>query len=167
MQTTRTHMALVIDEYGGTDGLISIEDLVEIVVGEIEDEHDEIDAPRIIRHDNGTIIVDARVSLEDLTTTLGLVFSEEDRAEDVETLGGLLATLVGRVPVRGEIIERNGIDFEILDADPRRIKRLRLHVRTAAQQAGLLQDVKHPASPAEPETGADKASPLSDKSHRG
>ena len=167
MQTTRTHMALVIDEYGGTDGLISIEDLVEIVVGEIEDEHDEIDAPRIVRHDNGTIIVDARVSLEDLTTTLGLVFSEEDRAEDVETLGGLLATLVGRVPVRGEIIERNGIDFEILDADPRRIKRLRLHARTAAQQAGLPDDLKNPALSSGSDKAAEASSTPHDKSQRG
>ena len=167
MQTTRTHMALVIDEYGGTDGLISIEDLVEIVVGEIEDEHDEIDAPRIVRHDNGTIIVDARVSLEDLTTTLGLVFSEEDRAEDVETLGGLLATLVGRVPVRGEIIERNGIDFEILDADPRRIKRLRLHARTAAQQAGLPDDLKNPALSSGSDKAAEASSTPHDNSQRG
>ena len=127
-------MALVIDEYGGTHGLVSIEDLVEIVVGEIEDEHDEVDAPRIIRLDNGTFIVDARVSLEDLATSLELVFSAEDLAEDVDTVGGLLTTLVGRVPVRGEIIERNGIDFEILDADPRRIKRLRLHLRTQNPQ---------------------------------
>jgi CBS domain containing-hemolysin-like protein len=146
MQTTRTHMALVIDEYGGTHGLVSIEDLVEIVVGEIEDEHDEVDAPRIVRNDNGTILVDARVSLEDLTTHLGLVFSEEDLAEDVETLGGLLATLVGRVPVRGEIIARNGIDFEILDADPRRIKRLRLHVRASGQQASSSAYLKQLAS---------------------
>ena len=137
MQTTRTHMALVIDEYGGTHGLVSIEDLVEIVVGEIEDEHDEVDAPRIIRLDNGTVVVDARVTLEELTGTLGLVFSPEDLAEDVDTVGGLVATLVGRVPVRGEIIERNGIDFEILDADPRRIKRLRLHVRASDGQVGL------------------------------
>ena len=138
MQTTRTHMALVIDEYGGTHGLVSIEDLVEIVVGEIEDEHDEDDAPRIIRLDNGTFIVDARVSLEDLATNLELVFSAEDLAEDVDTVGGLLTTLVGRVPVRGEIIERNGIDFEILDADPRRIKRLRLHLRTQNTQEGTV-----------------------------
>ena len=138
MQTTRTHMALVIDEYGGTHGLVSIEDLVEIVVGEIEDEHDEVDAPRIIKLDNGTVVVDARVTLEDLTNTLGLIFSAEDLAEDVDTVGGLLATLVGRVPVRGEIIAHNGLDFEVLDADPRRIKRLRLHVRTEREAGDTM-----------------------------
>jgi CBS domain containing-hemolysin-like protein len=80
------------------------------------------------------VVVDARVTLEELTTTLGLVFSAEDLAEDVDTVGGLLATLVGRVPVRGEIIAHNGLDFEILDADPRRIKRLRLHIRTTERE---------------------------------
>ncbi len=167
MQTTRTHMALVIDEYGGTHGLVSIEDLVEIVVGEIEDEHDEVDAPRIVPHDNGTVTVDARVSLADLTTHLGLEFSAQDLAEDVETLGGLLATVVGRVPVRGEIIEHNGLDFEILDADPRRIKRLKLYRRGASLDRVAQAEPQHAlttASQQDSDKGSDKGRPGSEKS---
>ena len=128
MQTTRTHMALVIDEYGGTDGLVSIEDLVEIVVGDIEDEHDDAATQMITAEGEGVYIADGRTSLEDVEELLGIDFDSVDIAEDVDTVGGLIATLAGRVPVRGEIIEGPlGLEFEVLDADPRRIKKARIH----------------------------------------
>jgi hypothetical protein len=130
MQTTRTHMALIIDEYGGTHGLVSIEDLVEIVVGDIEDEHDLADAPMITRNEDGTFSADARATLEEVSAAIGIALTDSDIAEDIDTLGGLIVTLIGRVPVRGEIIvSSGGLEYEVLDADPRRIKRLRLHLR--------------------------------------
>jgi CBS domain containing-hemolysin-like protein len=133
MQTLRTHMALVIDEYGGTDGLVSIEDLVEIVVGDIEDEHDEDEAPGLSRTADGSWIADARTSLEDASRELGIDLVAGDLAEDVDTLGGLIATLAGRVPARGEVIAHPlGLEFTVLDADPRRIKRLRITATAAA-----------------------------------
>ena len=126
MQAKQIHLALVIDEYGGTDGLISIEDIVEQIVGEIADEHDE-DAD-IVRQPDGSYIADARASLEDVTGTLGHDFVvEEDVAEEVDTLGGYLTTRAGRLPLRGELIPGPGLfEFEVLDADPRRIKRVRI-----------------------------------------
>ncbi|KFC65458.1 Magnesium and cobalt efflux protein CorC [Bosea sp. LC85] len=128
MQATRTHIALVIDEYGGTDGLVSIEDLVEIVVGDIEDEHDLDTAPTIAVAGENRFTADARATLEDLKDATGIDLSETDVAEDVDTLGGLIVTLAGHVPARGELIQGpEGLAFEILDADPRRIKRLRIH----------------------------------------
>jgi CBS domain containing-hemolysin-like protein len=130
MQSTRMHMALVIDEYGGTDGLVSIEDLVETVVGDIEDEHDFDEGPTIVVGADGRIIADGRASLEEASAALGLDLAEGELAEDVDTLGGLIATLAGRVPSRGEVIAGPAdLDFEVLDADPRRIKRLRIHRR--------------------------------------
>jgi CBS domain containing-hemolysin-like protein len=128
MQATRTHMALVIDEYGGTDGLISIEDLVEAVVGDIEDEHDVHAALMIVRQEDGTYLADARASLEETTEALGVPVASEDMADDVDTVGGLIVTLAGRVPLRGELVTGpNGLEFEVLDADPRRVKRVRIH----------------------------------------
>jgi CBS domain containing-hemolysin-like protein len=128
MQATRTHMALVIDEYGGTDGLVSIEDLVEMVVGDIEDEHDDATARMIVRADEDTFVADARAGLEEVSEALGIALSDEDIADDVDTLGGLIVTLAGRVPSRGELIDGPaGLEFEVLDADPRRVKRLRIH----------------------------------------
>ncbi len=130
MQATRTHMALVIDEYGGTDGLVSIEDLVEMVVGDIEDEHDDAAARTIIRAADDTFIADARASLDEVTEALGVDLNEEASAEDIDTLGGFIVTLAGRVPSRGELIDGPGeLEFEVLDADPRRVKRLRIHRR--------------------------------------
>ncbi|WP_248304576.1 hemolysin family protein [Breoghania sp. L-A4] len=129
MQASRVQMALVIDEYGGTDGLVSLEDLVETVVGDIEDEHDEDEEPMITIQSDGRWVADARVTVEDAEEELGADFDIGDMAEEVDTLGGLLFTLVGRVPVRGELISARslpGFEFEILDADPRRIKRLRI-----------------------------------------
>lgn len=129
MQTVRTHMALVIDEYGGTDGLVSMEDIVEIVIGDIEDEHDEAEGPSFNKAGDGTIVADGRASLEDVSGALGLDLTHDDLAEDVDTLGGLIATLAGRVPVRGEMIAHpRGLEFEVMDADPRRIKKVRIHL---------------------------------------
>lgn len=133
MQATRTHMALVIDEYGGTDGLVSIEDIVEIVVGNIEDEHDEDEGEMIIAAGDGTFIVDARANLDDVTRLVNLDLSEIEDAEDVDTIGGLIGMLAGRVPLRGEIIPGPGnVEFQILDADPRRLKRARIQPKTIA-----------------------------------
>ncbi|RDJ26618.1 HlyC/CorC family transporter [Bosea caraganae] len=142
MQATRTHIALVIDEYGGTDGLVSIEDLVEIVVGDIEDEHDLDEAPTIAPAGENIFTADARATLEDLKDATGIDLSQAEVAEDVDTLGGLIVTLAGHVPARGELIQGpEGLEFEILDADPRRIKRLRIH-------CGLTATLETPA-PAE------------------
>ncbi len=128
MQASRTHMALVIDEYGGTDGLVSIEDLVEIVVGDIEDEHDEANGPAIVTLADGRLVADARVTLEEASRALGLDLTPVGEEEDVDTLGGLIVSLAGRVPARGELISGpGGLEFEVLDADPRRLKRVRFH----------------------------------------
>lgn len=127
MQSTRTHMALVIDEYGGTDGLVSIEDLVEIVVGEIEDEHDLEESATIVKGSDGSMIVDGRASLPEVSEALGVNFSRDDEVEEIETIGGFVGFLAGRVPIRGEIITGvENLEFEVLDADPRRVKRLRI-----------------------------------------
>jgi CBS domain containing-hemolysin-like protein len=125
MQATRTHIALVIDEYGGTDGLVTIEDLIEIVVGDIEDEHDLEEAPTITPDGDGSFTADARATLEELKLATGIDLSETQIAEDVDTLGGLIVTLAGHVPAQGEIIEGpEGLSFEIVEADQRRVKRL-------------------------------------------
>lgn len=164
MQATRTHMALVIDEYGGTDGLVSIEDLVEMVVGDIEDEHDAA-ATRMIVQDRDSFIADARASLEEASEAIGINLAVGDMAEEVDTLGGLIVTLAGRVPSRGELIAGpDHLEFEILDADPRRVKRLKIHHRedgggttkaTTAQQdpgfaAAPLAPQPSPASSLDP-----------------
>jgi CBS domain containing-hemolysin-like protein len=128
MQATRTHMALVIDEYGGTDGLASIEDIVEMIVGDIEDEHDFDESPKIDAMPDGSFVVDARASLEDVSIAIDSDLATISDAEDVDTLGGLITTLAGHVPVRGEIIVEGGLEFEVLDADPRRVKRIKIHI---------------------------------------
>ena len=125
MQASHTHLALVIDEYGGTDGLVSIEDIIEEIVGDIADEHDE-EAPALKRDEDG-FVADARVELEDFKTETGVDLATSEADENVDSLGGLVASLVGRVPQRGEIIAHpSGYEFEVLEADPRRIKRLRI-----------------------------------------
>ncbi|MBS8262195.1 HlyC/CorC family transporter [Roseibium polysiphoniae] len=132
MQADRIQMALVIDEYGGTDGLVSLEDLVEEVVGDIEDEHDEDEEAMLQAASEGMWIADPRMPLEDLGAELGTDFETSEASEDVDTLGGLLYVSIGRVPVRGELLlvpDVPGYEFEILDADPRRIKRLRIRRR--------------------------------------
>lgn len=128
MRQSRLHMALVVDEYGGIDGLVTIEDLVEEIVGEIEDEHDVLQGYELRHSSDGTIVADARATIEAFEALVGSVLSDEERDEDVDTLGGLIFTIAGRVPGRGELIEHkpSGIVFEVLEADPRRIKRLRL-----------------------------------------
>jgi len=127
MQTNHMHLALVIDEYGGTDGLVSIEDLIEEIVGDIDDEHDVDDAPRLRALPGGGYEADARLDLEDFKAQTGIDLAPEDGDEEIETLGGLVVSLVGRLPLRGEIIPHpSGFEFEILEADPRRVKRLRL-----------------------------------------
>ncbi len=153
MQATRTHMALVIDEYGGTDGLVSIEDLVEMVVGDIEDEHDEDSTLTIVPAADGTYIADARASLDEVKEVLGLDLTEEEGAEDIDTIGGFIVTLAGRVPSRSEVIEGpSGLEFEVLDADPRRVKRLRVHRRTPASTEVEISEGK-PVAP-RPESAA-------------
>lgn len=139
MQAQRIQMALVIDEYGGTDGLVSLEDIVEMVVGDIEDEHDEVEV-QIERADDNTLVVDARVELDEAGKELGDAFIEAARRQegDVDTIGGLIVSLLGRVPVRGEVVPAfAGYEMEVLDADPRRIRRVRLmrvrqHLRRGA-----------------------------------
>ena len=128
MQATRIHLALVIDEYGGTDGLVSIEDIVEQIVGDIEDEHDEDATVGVVRQHDGSYLANARASLDDVTATIGAEFDMGEAAQDVDTLGGYLVTRVGRVPVRGELVPGpSGFEIEVLDADPRRIKRVRIY----------------------------------------
>ena len=135
MQSTRIHLALVIDEYGGTDGLVSIEDLVEEIVGDIEDEYDVEEAPEIMRQSDGSFIANARISLDDFKERTGIDFAFEDIGEDVDTLGGVVVAAVGRVPGRGEVVSHADFEFEILEADPRRVKRLRIRARQPAQAA--------------------------------
>ena len=127
MRASRVHMAIVVDEYGGTDGLVTIEDLLEAVVGEIEDEHDELAAALIRKVGADTYIADARAELKDVRTLLGPDFDPGDYAEDVDTIGGLVFDLAGHVPKRGERVSNlAGFEFEVLAADSRRIKRLRI-----------------------------------------
>jgi len=130
MQASRIHLALVVDEYGGTDGLVSMEDLVEEIVGEIDDEHDSDEPPSIVRQPDNSYIADARASLDDVKAMVGDQFVTGEAGEDVDTLGGFLVAQVGRLPVRGEIISGPGdFEIEVLDADPRRVKRLRIGTR--------------------------------------
>ena len=126
MRVQRLHMALVVDEFGGIDGLVTIEDLVEEIIGEIEDEHDRDAGPGLERKGPDQIDVDARLRIEDFEQEAGQFLTDEDRDEDIDTMGGLVFYLAGRVPGRGEVIRHeSGIEFEILEADPRRIRRLR------------------------------------------
>jgi len=127
MRASRIHLALVVDEFGGVDGLITIEDVIEEIVGEIEDEHDEIARPRVVARPDGTLIADARAPLSELAARVKAPLLPPDRAEDIDTLGGLVFALAGRVPGRGEVIPHPaGFSFEVLEADPRRVKRLRI-----------------------------------------
>ena len=135
MRQARMHLALVVDEYGGIDGLLPIEDLVEEIVGDIADEHDEVEGPMIVERPDGALDLDARLPIEDFEARLGPTLSEEEREADIDTIGGLVFTLAGRVPARGEVISHSsGLEFRILDADARRIRRLRAR-RPAAVSA--------------------------------
>jgi CBS domain containing-hemolysin-like protein len=127
MRQARVHMALVVDEYGGIDGLITIEDLVETIVGDISDEHDEIEAQQITERPDGALDLDARTPIAAFEEKLGNVLTDEERAADIDTVGGLVFTLAGRVPAKGELVSHpSGLEFRILEADPRRIRRLRV-----------------------------------------
>jgi magnesium and cobalt transporter len=127
MRQARVHMALVVDEYGGIDGLITIEDLVETIVGDISDEHDEVEAQQITERPDGALDLDARTPIAAFEEKLGNVLTDEERAADIDTVGGLVFTLAGRVPAKGELVSHpSGLEFRILDADPRRIRRLRV-----------------------------------------
>lgn len=135
MQSDRIHMALVIDEYGGVDGLLTIEDLIEQVIGEIEDEHDVEEAQPWIREEDGAFLALARAPLEDFESEVGLDLVDEEEEEEVDTLGGLVFLLSGRVPARGEVVTHpSGVEFEVIDADPRRIKRLRVRLPAEAAE---------------------------------
>lgn len=128
MQAGRTHMALVIDEYGGTDGLVSMEDVVELIVGDIEDEHDHNAGPLIAPAEDGAFDANARADLEDVALALGAPLVDENLADEIDTIGGLVAHLAGRVPMTGEHIDGpHGMVFEVLEADSRRLKRIRIH----------------------------------------
>ena len=134
MRQARIHLALVVDEYGGIDGLVTIEDLVETIVGDISDEHDEVETAMMVERPDGALDINARLPGEEFEHRMGPVLSEDERDADIETVGGLVFTLAGRVPAKGEVISHpSGIEFRVLDADPRRIRRLR--VRRAGQQA--------------------------------
>ena len=125
MRESRTHMALVVDEYGGIDGLVTIEDLVETIVGDISDEHDEEATPKVAERPDGTLEVDARLKIEDFESRLGVVLTSEERHQDIDTVGGLVFTLAGRVPARGELLSHpSGLEFRVLESDPRRIRRV-------------------------------------------
>ncbi|WP_224704388.1 hemolysin family protein [Devosia aquimaris] len=150
MRASRVHMAIVVDEYGGTDGLVTIEDLLEAVVGEIEDEHDEMAAALIRKVGPDTYIADARAELNDVQQMLGPEFDPGDYAEEVDTIGGLVFDLAGHVPKRGEKVTKlDGFQFEILAADSRRIKRLRIRrVREEAAEPLAITDQRSDAEKA-------------------
>ena len=136
MQASRIHLALVVDEYGGTDGLVSIEDLVEEIVGDIDDEHDTESAPEIVARPDGGFDADARVGLEEFKEKTGIELTPENEDEEIDTLGGLVASVLGRVPTRGEIVSQPaGVEFEVLEADPRHVKKLRIRPLAARAAA--------------------------------
>ena len=127
MRLSRVHMALVVDEFGGIDGLLTIEDVIEEIVGEIEDEHDDADRPKLIERPDGSLIADARIKIEALQERVPTPLLPPEQEEGIESLGGLVSALAGRVPGRGEVVKHpTGLEFEVLDADPRRVKRLRV-----------------------------------------
>lgn len=155
MQAARIQMALVIDEYGGTDGLVSLEDIVEMVVGDIEDEHDEDEAPMITKTADGVFVVDAKAEIDDVAEVLGNGFAPGEHAEYVDTIGGLIFNALGRVPVRGEVVQAiPGYEFHVLDADPRRVKRVRIVQERAAERRRAKPAVREDA----PTADAEKAS---------
>ncbi|MGH7247906.1 MAG: transporter associated domain-containing protein, partial [Pseudomonadota bacterium] len=130
MQATRIHLALVIDEYGGTDGLVSMEDLVELIVGDIADEHDERQMPAVTRQSDGAFLAAGRASLDDVRAMIGAEFDVGEARHEVDTLGGYLIIKAGHVPVRGELVPGPAsFEAEVLDADPRRVKRVRIYRR--------------------------------------
>ena len=155
MQTERRHMALVIDEYGGVDGLVTIEDLIEQVIGDIEDEHDIDEAKMWTREKSGNYLLLAKTPLEEIEAELGLSLTDHDEVdgEEVDTLGGLVFMLAGHVPARGEVVRHPaGFEFEVVDADPRRVKRLRLRVPGGGTAALRPAAEPRPAQPSQDPT---------------
>jgi len=173
MQATRIHLALVIDEYGGTDGLVSMEDLVELIVGDIADEHDEAELPAVTPQHDGSFVANGRASLDDVRAVIGEEFDVGEAARDVDTIGGYLVIRAGHVPVRGELVPGpEPFEAEVLDADPRRVKRVRIYRRkdrrpaTAREMPTLVRPAAprptppaSPASPAPPRDDADQPNP--------
>jgi CBS domain containing-hemolysin-like protein len=146
MQAKQIHLALVVDEYGGTDGIVSIEDIVEQIVGDIADEHDEDESADVVRQPDGSYVADARAKIEDVVGIVGHDFDIGDAAEEVDTLGGYLVTRAGRLPLRGELIPGPGLfEFEVLDADPRRVKRVR--IRRLTERREKTRDMSREQSP--------------------
>jgi CBS domain containing-hemolysin-like protein len=140
MQATRIHLALIIDEYGGTDGLVSMEDLVELIVGDIADEHDEREMPAVTRQSDGSFLANGRASLDDVRAVIGDEFDVGDAAQEVDTLGGYLVIRAGHVPVRGELVPGpESFEAEVLDADPRRVKRARIYRRKDRRPAAARE----------------------------
>ena len=138
MRQRRTHLALVIDEYGGVDGLVTIEDLVETIVGDIADEHDDEQKKLLLERPDGTLDIDARLPIEEFEAALGPVLTEDERNADIDTVGGLVFTLAERVPARGEVISHpSGIEFLVVDADARRTRSLRIRRPTGMPSPGL------------------------------
>ena len=136
MRQRHVHLAIVLDEYSGTEGLVTIEDLIEEIVGEIEDEHDVAQPPTLARRNDGTLDVNGRTTVELLEKEIGNVLSEDERRE-IDTVGGLIFSLLGRIPERGEVVRHpSGVEFEILDVDPRRIRRLRVRPPVSSPPAG-------------------------------
>lgn len=140
MRHSRRHLALVVDEYGGIDGLVTIGDVLENIIGEIEDEHDKQENPQIIEQKDGSLLVDARVDIEEFEGKYGELLNHEER-EESDTLGGLVLDVAGRVPLRGEVITHSsGMEFEIVDADPRRINRLKIRNIPTFENAEITQE---------------------------
>ena len=156
MQATRIHLALIIDEYGGSDGLVSIEDLVELIVGDIADEHDEAELPAVIRQNDGSFLASGRASLDEVRAVVGDEFDVGEAAQDVDTLGGYLVMRAGHVPVRGELVPGpDSFEAEVLDADPRRVKRVKIY-RSKDRRPASAPALAKPAA-AKPAASRDEA----------
>jgi CBS domain containing-hemolysin-like protein len=166
MQATRIHLALIIDEYGGSDGLISIEDLVELIVGDIADEHDEAETPAVTRQSDGSFLATGRASLDDVRAMIGEEFDVGEAEHDVDTLGGYLVMRAGHVPVRGELVPGPAsFEAEVLDADPRRVKRVKIYLSKDRRPGGareLPAPLRPPVSrPSPPRDEAGRPTPNS------
>ena len=159
MQATHIHLALVVDEYGGADGVVSIEDMVEQIVGDIADEHDDDITPGIVRQPDGSFLADARAPIEDVASVVGPEFDVGDAAEEVDTLAGYVAVRIGRVPVRGELVPGPGrLEIEVLDADPRRVKKLKIY-RADRSNGGSATLHRRPEQGPPPPPAAEPPSP--------
>jgi CBS domain containing-hemolysin-like protein len=165
MQATRIHLALIIDEHGGTDGLVSMEDLVELIVGDIADEHDEAELPAMMRQGDGSYLANGRASLGEVRAALGDEFDIGEAAQEVDTLGGYLVIKAGHVPVRGELVRGpDPFEAEVLDADPRRVKRVRIY-RRKELRGGTGRELPASAKPA-PRPAAPRDEPIRSSPNR-